>query len=76
MHPVVADYPCHTLSFTLTCSIHIGTLLYETHIAGQEESGGVEYIRSSHYSRGSQELKESCPCVVYLFPGKDLPLLN
>ena len=41
MHPVAAEYPHSTLNGTLNCSGHIGTELYETHVAGQEESGCV-----------------------------------
>ena len=44
MHPVTADsaeYPHSTLNGTPTCSSYIGTALYETHVAGQEESGHV-----------------------------------
>ena len=41
MHPVAVEYPHSILSGTLTCSSHSGTALYETHVAGQEESGCV-----------------------------------
>ena len=34
-----AVYPRSTLNDTLVCSTHIGTVLYETQVAGQEESG-------------------------------------
>ena len=44
MHAVAAEYPHSTFSGTATCSSHIGkyTALYETHVAGQEESGCVD----------------------------------
>ena len=40
-YPVAADpeYPHSTLNSTAIFSSHIGTALYETHVAGQEESG-------------------------------------
>ena len=41
MHPEDAEYLHSTLNGTSTCSTHRGTLLYETHEAGQEESGCV-----------------------------------
>ena len=41
-HPVAAEYTYSTRNSTSTCSNHIGTALYETHVAGQEESGCVD----------------------------------
>ena len=38
-----AEYPHCTLRGTLTCSSHGGTTLYDTHIAGQEESSCVDH---------------------------------
>ena len=40
-HPVPAQYPHGICNGTPTCSSHIGTVLYETHIAIQRESGSV-----------------------------------
>ena len=40
-HAVAAKYPHSTLHSILTCSSLSGTALYETHVAGQEESGCV-----------------------------------
>ena len=37
-YPLVAEYPHSTFNGTPTCSSHIGTALYETHVAGKEES--------------------------------------
>ena len=37
-HPVAAEYPHRTFNGTPTCSNHIGTVLYETHVASQKES--------------------------------------
>ena len=42
MHTVAAEYPYGTLSSTLTRSSHSGAALYETYVAGQEESGCVK----------------------------------
>ena len=42
-HPVAAESPHRTLKGTVSCSNHSGTALYETHVAGQEESGCVLY---------------------------------
>ena len=39
VHPVAAEYPHSTLKGTPSCSSQSGTALYETHEAGQEESG-------------------------------------
>ena len=44
VHPVAAEYPHSTLNGILTCSSHIGTALYKTHVAGQKESGCVYAI--------------------------------
>ena len=41
VHAVAAEYPHSTLKGTLTRSSHSSTELYETHVAGQEESGCV-----------------------------------
>ena len=41
MHAVVAEFLHSTLRVTLACSSHIGTVQYETHVAGQEEFGCV-----------------------------------
>ena len=38
-HAVAAEYLYSTLNSTLTCSSHSRTVLYEIHLAGQEESG-------------------------------------
>ena len=42
MHAVAAAYPQSTLNGTPTDSNLNGTASYETHLAGQEESGCVE----------------------------------
>ena len=41
MHGVAAVYPQSTLKGTPACSSHSGTVLYETYLASQEESGCV-----------------------------------
>ena len=46
MHSVAAEYPHSTLKGTRTCISHTGTVLYETHMAGQEESACVELYPS------------------------------
>ena len=38
VHAVAAEYLRSTLSGTSTCSSHSSTALYETYVAGQEES--------------------------------------
>ena len=38
---VAAEYPQSILNGTPTCSNHSGTALYETNVAGEEESGCV-----------------------------------
>ena len=40
-HAVAVEYSHSTLNSTLTCSSYIGTLLYETQVASQEESDCV-----------------------------------
>ena len=42
-HPVAAEYPHSSINGTPTCSSHIGTALYDNHVAGQEESGCVGF---------------------------------
>ena len=39
IHTEAAVYPQGTLNGTPICSSHSGTALYETYLAGQEESG-------------------------------------
>ena len=46
-HPVAAESPHRTLNGTPTCSSHIGTALYETHVAGQEESADLKIFSFS-----------------------------
>ena len=57
VHPVAAEYPHSTLNGTQTCSSHISTALYETYLAGQEESafvgGNSEAIYSFMYKGNS-----------------------
>ena len=42
---VASEYPHSILNGTGTCSSHSGTGYYETHVAGQGESGCVENTR-------------------------------
>ena len=44
VHPVAVEYPHNTPNGTPTCSSHVGTALYDTHVAGQKESGGVDIL--------------------------------
>ena len=37
-HPVAAEYPNNSLKGTATCRSHIGSALYETHVASWEKS--------------------------------------
>ena len=41
LHPIAVEYPIVPFMVGLTCSGHIGTVLYETRVDGQEESGYV-----------------------------------
>ena len=44
---VAAEYPHSTFNGTPSCSSHGSTPLYETHVAGQEESGCV-WVHYNH----------------------------
>ena len=50
VHPVAVEYHHSTLSSTPTCSSHIGTALYETHIAGREGSAYIRGVRVPLFS--------------------------
>ena len=45
---VAAEYPHNTLNGTPSCSSHISTMLYETHLAGKKESGCVLACRFTY----------------------------
>ena len=61
VHAIAAEYPLSTVNGTLTCSSLSGTELYETCIAGQEESGCVHYYRYKGCKCQQYELKGNKP---------------